>query len=356
MAGGFRRAVLMWVMFGLTGCTTPGTRTPDISERLTLAEKRAQEALHVQRVVEYQTRLEQISAPLLQAALPFCKDRQTGYLGLRVDNIDAWTGDYQVIARDTLHLDHALKVTMIIPDSPAEMAGVSVGDMVLSVNGRTTIGGPGAIQDFNQLIRGALQEDNVRAVLLQIYRQGRTLELRLHPEPTCDYPVYVVMNNAINAFATGEVIGVTSGLMRFAENDDEIALVVAHEIAHNGRKHIEAKVHNAQLASVFDLIAAAYGVNTQGVFTRMGANSFSKDFEREADYLGLYILARADVPLDGLDSFWRRMAAEDPLNNRESMFRTHPVSAERTLALDRTIAEIGEKRAAGLPLLPELKE
>jgi len=163
------------------------------------------------------------------------------------------------------------------------------------------------------------------------------------------------MNNSVNAFADGQRVVVTSGLIRFAEGDGEVAMVLAHEIAHNSMEHIDAKVHNARMASVFDIIAAAYGVGTGGAFARIGSNSFSKDFEREADYLGLYIMARAGKPVEGLEGFWRRMAAEDPLSNHDSMFRTHPVSAERTLALRRTAEEIDAKRQSGQPLLPERK-
>jgi len=224
------------------------------------------------------------------------------------------------------------------------------------VNGTSTIAGKGAITDFNQLIGSAVENGKAERVRVEVSRDGQSLALDIAPLPTCDYPVYVLMNNSINAFADGRLVAVTSGLIRFAESDGEIAMVLAHEIAHNSMDHIEAKMHNARVASVFDIIAAAYGVGTGGLFAKMGANSFSKDFEREADYLGLYIMARAEQPVDGLEDFWRRMAAEDPLSNRDSMFRTHPVSAERTLALRQTAEEIAAKRSAGDPLLPERKK
>ena len=347
---------LFALVLTLLACTTPGTNRPEVSEKLTAQEKRAQQALHVQRVVAYQAQLEQVAAPLLQAALPFCEGQESGYIGARVDNIDAWSAGYQMIARDVLQLDQALKVTMVTPDSPARRAGLQVGDLLLSVNGRATIAGQGAVKDYNQLIRTAMRKGSASHIRLQVSRGGQELSIEVRPQPMCNYTVHVLMNNAINAFATGELIAVTSGLIRFAESDGEIAMVLAHEIAHNSMEHIEAKVHNAQMASVFDIIAAAYGVNTQGMFAKMGANSFSKDFEREADYLGMYIMARAGVSVDGLDDFWRRMAAEDPASNRDSIFRTHPISAERTLALRQTMEEIAAKRSDGRPLMPERKE
>lgn len=327
------RSIGLALILGLAGCATPGTKRPDISSDLTAREKRAQQALHVKRVTSYQTRLQRISAPLLQAALPFCQGEETGYVGAWVDNIDAWSDKHQSIARDVLNLDHALKITLITPGSPAHGAGLQKGDLLLSVNGHATLGGQGAVEDFNHLLSRALNDETAETVRIEISRNSQPMTMVVQPEPMCDYAVHVWMNNSINAFADGGNIVVTSGLMRFAESDDEVALVVAHEIAHNSMDHIEAKAQNARLASVFDILAAAYGVNTSGLFAKLGARSFSKEFEREADYLGLYIMARAGEPVNGLGGFWRRMAAEDPASNSTSIFRTHPISAERSLAL-----------------------
>lgn len=351
----FDKAALCGICLALLACSTPTTRQDTIAPNLTLQERRAQQALHVERVVNYQARVERIAMPLLKAALEFCEQRHSGYLGLRVDNIDAWPDEYSLVAKDVLQLDHALKVTQVSPDSPAAAAGVQVGDLLLSVNGQAALGGPGAVQDFAQLTAAAMRAGGSQVLALEVSRQGVVHQFNLLPEPVCDYSVHVLMHNAINAFADGNAIGITSGLIRFAENDEEIALVLAHEIAHNCMRHIEAKINNARLASVFDIVAAAYGVSTGGLFANLGARSFSKDFEREADYLGLYIMARAGMSLHKTDDFWRRMAAEDPASNKDSIFRTHPISAERTLALGQAIEEIEGKRSAGQPLLPERK-
>lgn len=84
-------------------------------------------------------------------------------------------------------------------------------------------------------------------------------------------------------------------------SDEELATVVSHEIAHNAMKHIDAKMQNATAGAFFgailDIFAATQGVNTGGEFTsqfaQLGAMTFSQEFEREADYVGMYILALA---------------------------------------------------------------
>ena len=154
---------------------------------------------------------------------------------------------------------------------------------------------------------------------------------------------------------------IPTAMMRFAAREDELAVVVAHEIAHNAMRHIDAKKKNATfgalLGAILDVAAATQGVNTGGEFTsqgaELGAMTFSQDFEREADHVGMYILARADHHTNTAADFWRRMAQESPGSIKFAS--SHPTTAERYLRLEQAAAEIEGKRAAGQPLLPELK-
>jgi predicted Zn-dependent protease len=150
-------------------------------------------------------------------------------------------------------------------------------------------------------------------------------------------------------------------MMRFAQNDDELAVVVGHEIAHNAMRHLDAKKKNATLGAILgavvDIAAATQGVNTGGDFTNMGAGigamSYSQDFEREADYVGMYLLALAGRSYENAADFWRRMAQESPGSIKYAS--SHPTSAERFVRLEQTVAEIRQKQDAGLPLVPVMK-
>ena len=82
----------------------------------------------------------------------------------------------------------------------------------------------------------------------------------------------------------------------------------------------------------------------------VGALAYSKDFEREADYLGMYILANAGVQLDQVHEFWERMNGK---RKEPGTFNsTHPSDAERTEALKIISAEIEHKKLSGERLLP----
>jgi predicted Zn-dependent protease len=151
------------------------------------------------------------------------------------------------------------------------------------------------------------------------------------------------------------------GLMDFFKSDDEAALVISHELAHNSMGHLSAKKKNAVIAGIFgfvvDIAAAVGGVNTNGEFTKMasnaGAGAYSVEFEQEADYVGLYFLAKSGYQIDNAPSFWRRMATID--SQKISLKSSHPATSERFIGLESAVSEINKKIENGLPLKPEMK-
>jgi hypothetical protein len=86
----------------------------------------------------------------------------------------------------------------------------------------------------------------------------------------------------------------------------------------------------------------------------MGAQVYSQDFEREADYVGLYIMAWAGLPVDKASGFWRRMAVEHPTGIVFST--THPTTAERFVRLEQWAKEVNGKLASGEAFGPEMKD
>ena len=83
-----------------------------------------------------------------------------------------------------------------------------------------------------------------------------------------------------------------------------------------------------------------------------GQEAFSQGFEAEADYVGLYMLARAGYETESAANFWRKMAEKMPAQSN-SLTGTHPPTAYRYLMLAKTHAEIEKKKAAKKNLLPE---
>jgi predicted Zn-dependent protease len=165
----------------------------------------------------------------------------------------------------------------------------------------------------------------------------------------------------LNAHADGKDVVIYPAMIDFAKNDNHLAFVIAHEFAHNIMRHQSALQKNvtigALLGVVVDVAAGAGGVNTEGAFTQAGAQqgqlSYSPEFEHEADYIGLYILARAGYSINDAPMFWRVMSQANP----DSIYiaSTHPTNPARTIQMEKTVQEIHAKQRAGAPLVPNIK-
>jgi predicted Zn-dependent protease len=154
-----------------------------------------------------------------------------------------------------------------------------------------------------------------------------------------------------NAFQTEDNLGrpilaFNLPLILSVENDDELAFVMGHEAAHHILKHLAQTRESATLGAViFSGIAAISGASAEGVQSAeqigaiVGARSFSKEFELEADELGTIIAARAGFdPVRGAAFFSR---IPDPGNR---FLGSHPPNAARIEAVRRTAAGMSKPR------------
>lgn len=179
----------------------------------------------------------------------------------------------------------------------------------------------------------------------------------------CIFQVKFAPNEkGINAHADGNNVVVYPALIDFARNDNHLAFVIAHEFAHNILNHVTSQQQNAiggtLIGTILDVAASSQGFNTGGQFSQLGGQvgslQYSQDFEQEADYVGLYILARAGFAIEDAPYFWRAMSEADP----QGIYAegTHPSNPARFIAMNKTIAEIRAKQQASLPLIPNFKQ
>ena len=163
----------------------------------------------------------------------------------------------------------------------------------------------------------------------------------------CDFNIVVDdrPNQPANAYQTVDragrpVIAFTLGLISDARNADELAFVLGHEAAHHIAGHIGRQQQNAVAGAViFAGLATLSGGNASAVESaqrlgaQVGARSYSKNFELEADALGTVITARAGYdPLRGAEFFAR---IPDP---GDKFLGTHPPNASRLDTVRRTAA------------------
>ena len=183
---------------------------------------------------------------------------------------------------------------------------------------------------------------------------------RVSSKPGINWEFVAIDDKVPNAFAMpGGKVGVHTGLMPIAANDDGLAAIIGHEIAHVTLEHSSERA-SQQLLSNVALISANVGLSVAGVsgagdITKalgVGANigllsPYSRVHEREADRLGLIYMARAGYDPRKAPDVWRRMAAWAEKNNKSSEFanaagaltRTHPWNRERIEVLEKAMPE-----------------
>jgi len=343
----------------LVGCAGTETRRPEVSKAVAEAEARKEREIVLRAQVEEQWRLFDIASRVEAGGAGLCKDKVRGSLGFMTANRDAFPEAMRPTAHEVLGLGPRLQLVHVSAGSPAAAAGLQPGDILVSVNDKALPEGAGAEKAAAELMAPLLKTGGA-PIKLVVLRNAQEIPITILPQTVCDYRYVLDSADAINAFTDGSVIHMTKGMMRFAK-DDELALVFSHELAHNVMGHVDKKMQNATLAGLgglaLDILAAAGGVSTGGAFSKgasqAGAMAYSQDFEAEADYVGLYILARAGYPIDDAPNFWRRMATVDP--GAINLARTHPTTPFRFVQLEQTVAEIKAKEAQGIELRPELK-
>ncbi|WP_306133210.1 M48 family metallopeptidase [Roseivivax marinus] len=172
---------------------------------------------------------------------------------------------------------------------------------------------------------------------------------RVAPNANCNFIIVVDdrPGQLPNAFQTVDragrpVLAFNLALIATVENADELAFVMGHEASHHILGHLQRTQQNAAVgAVVFSGLAAMTGASAEAVRSAeefgatVGARSYSKDFELEADQLGTVITSRAGFnPIRGAEFFTR---IPDPGNR---FLGSHPPNAARIDVVRRTAARL----------------
>ncbi|MCG6657622.1 M48 family metalloprotease [Halomonas campisalis] len=159
--------------------------------------------------------------------------------------------------------------------------------------------------------------------------------------------VTLVESRQLNAFAVpGGVIGVNAGLFAFADEEDAVASVLAHELGHLSQRHYargQARAEQTQVPAMAAMLAgmliAAAGGGDAGIGVAMGSQAafiqdrlaYSRRFEQEADRIGLQAMAQAGFDPQAMVRMFRAMQRQASLQggNPPEFLLTHPLTESR---------------------------
>ena len=373
---------------GLAACATPSTSFPVIPEAQVQAAALIDQRASVEARLDRLARVQAIAWPLLVENVGLCHERRADRFGISIGNdrtIRSLADGFTLEQVNALGYDASPVVLNVSAGSPAALAGIVRGSVPVRVGG-TEINGEmkalnGALADFTELREKAKEADRSDAegaselpVLPVVFRQpdGSELEADLAPETVCSIPINVSERDAVNANTGGTSVNMFRGLLTYMQNDDDVAIVVAHEIGHVIGRHVPKSRRNTYTsgmvvwgvplalgASIFDGFFGSALERWAGVETPPGQAGMTRvlngvlgtrSFEREADYIGMYVAARGGVDISNAENVFAAFSKLSPTSTYG--VRTHPTTPERQLAIKAAREEIEAKRAAGELLIP----
>ena len=243
-------------------------------------------------LAEYQAlnaRLERIAAPLRLKNVGLCAqtERDPGFI---THHITDYPAELQPIAETYLGLkDRGIYIRSVRRDSPADKADIQPGDKLTQLND-FPIPNDGVAQDrfYTAIARQAFGGVQTRLELQT--PDGKLYKTKLRSDTACAAPVTVYFSDEINGHTDGQEILMTSALMRSVQDDVNLALIVAHEMA-----HILAG-HQGQVPS--------------------------QALELSADRMALVMMENAGYDIDAAINYWRR--GIHPHRQRQDNSNTHP--------------------------------
>jgi beta-barrel assembly-enhancing protease len=161
-----------------------------------------------------------------------------------------------------------------------------------------------------------------------------------------EFKFHIIENDTINAFAMpGGHIVVHTALLKKAKRPEEIAGVLAHEIAHITRRHsLRNMVSSLGTTAVLSAIFGDMSGVVDGAASLLG-QKYSRDFEREADETGFQYMLDAKIDPQGMIDFFATLAEEEKkagtgMAGALEFFSTHPATEDRMSALKDQLKKV----------------
>jgi hypothetical protein len=325
---------------------TPGAPLP---ETMPVTPEMAVARAALSQMVALQDRLYKVAAPLLINNADLCKTQARNLLGFTAKNKFSYPGEYADAAQAVLGYGDRLQVSNVLAGSGAARADLRKGDGLIAAEGQTLPTGPDAETGAAEVLGPLVGK---RTMLKMTIARGLGNQVLNVPiTRACAFRVELGNADNVNAYADGQRLMLTRGMISFAQTDTAIAYVMAKEMAHNMLGHANAQQSTATLGSIIDNLATVQPDLTM-LIGSAGVKPMPRHLDAAADRLAIYLLARAGYNIDQAARFWQRLASQHPATVSNGHTANHPATAYRIAAINKAVAEVKAKRASGKALLP----
>jgi beta-barrel assembly-enhancing protease len=223
--------------------------------------------------------------------------------------------------------------------------------------------GQEAIRDLK---RSGLMPMEIEDQAIVNYVRGLGQKVAAKSDLQVPLQITVLNSKEVNAFALpGGFVFVERGLLEAAEDEAQLAGVISHEMSHVVARHGKRLMTKATIASIIyqaaqvaavlltggvagigTYYALQYGFYGLGLTLNLTLLGVSRDYEQEADQLGIQYAWNAGYDTSGFIRFFDKMATKEGYVNGASWFRTHPPFYQRMVDTQREITFVGKKAAA----------
>ncbi|HCY64790.1 MAG TPA: peptidase M48 [Oxalobacteraceae bacterium] len=335
----------------LTACAVPPQQPsqppPVIGGEVAPQGSPQQQALRAMAAA--QNRIDRVAAPLLVNNAALCKAHARKLLGFSAKNKYSYSPDLADVVQQTFGYGERLQVASVLAGSGAERVGVLRGDILIAAEDKEIPPGEDAERQAAAVLAPLVRGRSL--IKLTVERKDIRTSLVVPLTQSCGFSIDLGNADHVNAYADGRRIVITRGLLDFARSDQELAYVIAREMAHNILGHTAKQRMSATMGGIIDnLIRFTPDLDT--MTGRSGITPYPAELDAEADRLGLYLAARAGYDIHNAAAFWRGLAERYPVSVANGYTAIHPSSETRLAAIEKTATEIRAKKAAKRALTP----
>jgi len=340
-------SLLLMASLLLSACTSVPLKTvPNVPDQIA---QPVQEVDVLSVLIARQDRIYRVAAPLMVKNAPLCRSLARPLLGFTAKNRYSYPAELAPAVESALKLDDRLRVMQVLDGSGAMRAGIRPGDILQSVQEQPL---PRGLQAENEAARMLLPMlKNTSDIAISVLRGERPIRLTIPLTAACAFSMEIGHASQVNAYADGRRIMITTGLLDFLASDEELAVILAREIAHNVLQHATSQQMTAAVASMIDALLPLKP-DTAALVGRGGLRPMSAKADQEADRLAMYLLVRAGYDPAATERTMEKIAQAYPASQTNIYTSLHPWTPERRQSIQAVLSEIRQKQTSKSPLLP----